>query len=135
MHSAVYTRRHTHLQDGKQPLHYAAAKGAPFEVMKLLLDANRQAAAAADKARAALHIQYIYTPPTPPPQVAVPFFSLSLLDRPLSPRPTMLRRAPLTQGKKLPLHYAAAIGASFEVTELLLEANLEALIAADKARS
>ena len=38
-------------QDGKLPLHYAAAKGAPFEVMELLLNANPEAAAVADKAR------------------------------------------------------------------------------------
>ena len=38
-------------QDGKLPLHYDAAKGAPFDVTKLLLDANLEAAAAADKAR------------------------------------------------------------------------------------
>jgi len=37
-------------QDGKQPLHYAAAKGATFEVTELLLEANRQAAATTDKA-------------------------------------------------------------------------------------
>ena len=38
-------------QDGKLPLHYAAAKGAPFEVMELLLDANSNATTAKDKAR------------------------------------------------------------------------------------
>ena len=46
-------------QEGKLPLHYAAAKGAPFDVMKLLLDANREAVTAADKVRRC--------EPTPPP--------------------------------------------------------------------
>ena len=36
-------------QDEKLPLHYAAAKGAPLDVMKLLLDANSEAVNAADK--------------------------------------------------------------------------------------
>ena len=47
----------------------------------------------------------------------------------------MLRRAPRTQAKKLPLHYAAAKGAPFEVMKLLLNAHHEASTAADKARS
>ena len=38
-------------QDGKLPLHYAAAKGAPLDVSRLLLDANLKAAASKDKAR------------------------------------------------------------------------------------
>mgnify|MGYP004294837991 CR=1 FL=1 len=38
-------------QDEKLPLHYAATKGAPFGVMKLLLDANPKAVTEADKAR------------------------------------------------------------------------------------
>ena len=40
-----------HTQEEKLPLHYAAAKGAPFDVMKLLLDANLEAVNAADKVR------------------------------------------------------------------------------------
>ena len=36
------------------PLHDAAMNGAPFEVMKLLLEANPKAVAAADKARTEL---------------------------------------------------------------------------------
>jgi ankyrin repeat protein len=44
--------RHTpRTQDEKLPLHYAAAKGAPLDVMKLLLDANSEAATSKDKAR------------------------------------------------------------------------------------
>ena len=46
---------HCVAQDGKLPLHYAAEKGAPFDVMKLLLNANTEAAAAADKARSSAH--------------------------------------------------------------------------------
>ena len=38
--------RASYTQDEKLPLHYAAAKGAPLDVMKLLLDANREAATA-----------------------------------------------------------------------------------------
>ena len=38
-------------QEEKLPLHYAAAKGAPFDVMKLLLDANLDAATAVAQAR------------------------------------------------------------------------------------
>ena len=38
-------------QDGKLPLHYAAAKGAPLDVMKLLLDANLNSVTSKDKAR------------------------------------------------------------------------------------
>jgi hypothetical protein len=34
----------------------------------------------------------------------------------------------------MPLHYAAASGAPFEVTKLLLECNPEATTAKDKAR-
>ena len=47
----------------------------------------------------------------------------------------MLRRAPRTQAKKLPLHYAAAKGAPFEVMKLLLDAHHEASTAVDNARS
>ena len=43
------------LQDIKLPLHYAAAKGAPFGVLKVLLDANPKAVTAADKARCRVH--------------------------------------------------------------------------------
>ena len=39
------------MQDGRLPLHHAAVKGAPFDVMKLLLDANHEAVTAADKVR------------------------------------------------------------------------------------
>ena len=38
-------------QDGKLPLHYAAVKGASYEVTELLLDANPEAFAALDKVR------------------------------------------------------------------------------------
>ena len=48
-------------QEGELPLHYAAANDTPFEVMELLLDANREAAAAADKARGPANT----APPTP----------------------------------------------------------------------
>ena len=37
-------------------MHYAAAKGAPLKVVELLLDANRDAAAAPDKARSSAHV-------------------------------------------------------------------------------
>ena len=38
-------------QDGKQPLHYAAAKGVPLNVTELLLEANPEAATLKDTAR------------------------------------------------------------------------------------
>jgi hypothetical protein len=38
-------------QDGKLSLHYAAAKGVPLDVMKLLLDANLNSVTSKDKAR------------------------------------------------------------------------------------
>ena len=43
--------RASYTQDEKLPLHYAAAKGAPFGVMVLLLGANPKAVNEADKAR------------------------------------------------------------------------------------
>ena len=43
--------RASYTQDGKLPLHYAATKGALFDVVKLLLGANPKAVTEADKAR------------------------------------------------------------------------------------
>ena len=60
--SYMHRRVHGTSQDGKQPLHYAAAKGVPFDVTELLLDANHEAAATVDKARSYVHI----APPTLP---------------------------------------------------------------------
>ena len=118
-------------QDVKLPLHYAAAKGASFEVTELLLDANRDAAAAPDKARssAQMHCPRCRGRSTCPPSP-----SSSRTD--LLPRPTNAApRASYTQDGKLPLHYAAAKGALFGVMELLLDANPKAVTEADKARS
>ena len=42
--------RASYAQEEKLPLHYAAAKGAPLDVMKLLLDANLEATTSRDKA-------------------------------------------------------------------------------------
>lgn len=42
-------------QSKKRPLHHAAMNGAPLVVMKLLLDANSEAAAATDQARGSAH--------------------------------------------------------------------------------
>ena len=39
------------MQDKKMPLHHAAMSGAPFDVMKLLLDANPDAVTTADGVR------------------------------------------------------------------------------------
>jgi len=44
-----------YIQDGKLPLHYAAAKGASLEVMRLLLDANRDAPGVKDNVRRCTH--------------------------------------------------------------------------------
>ena len=59
----VYTPRRVSRrasQDGKQPLHVAAAKGATSEVIKLLLQANTQAAASKDKACSRVHALTVY---------------------------------------------------------------------------
>ena len=40
----------TAMQDKRIPLHNAAMNGAPFDVMKLLLDANLEATTSRDKA-------------------------------------------------------------------------------------
>ena len=50
-------------QYGSLPLHYAVEKGASLEVVKLLLDANKDAATAKDNVRRA---------PQPPPHAAAP---------------------------------------------------------------
>ena len=52
-------RRTPRTQEEKLPLHHAAAKGAPFDVIKLLLDANREAAASVAQAR---HLAHVPTP-------------------------------------------------------------------------
>ena len=44
-------RVHGASQDGKQPLHYAVAKGVPLDVTELLLKANPDAATSKDEAR------------------------------------------------------------------------------------
>ena len=59
-------------QDGKQPLHYAAAKGVPLNVTELLLEANPEAATLKDKARSAEPTHYAHGaaapfPPSFPP--------------------------------------------------------------------
>ena len=62
----------------KMSLHHAAVNGAPFDVMKLLLDANPEAATAADKARGSA-------------QLLVPLLSPALSHRPVA---LILRRTP-----------------------------------------
>ena len=52
-------------KDKQLPLHYAAEKGASLNLMKLLLKANPEAAAAPDKARRPAHD----APPMLPPQL------------------------------------------------------------------
>jgi hypothetical protein len=70
-------RTAVHTQGMKMSLHHAAVNGAPFDVMKLLLDANPEAATAADKARGSA-------------QLLVPLLSPALSHRPVA---LMLRRA------------------------------------------
>ena len=114
-------------QDGKQPLHYAVAKGVPLDVTELLLEANPKAATSKDKARSSAH--------TAPPTAAAPFAPscFSPVSSRNPPRNTaVLRHAPRTQGGKLPLHYAAAKGAPLDVMKLLLDANLEATTSRDE---
>jgi len=128
--SCLCRAAHGASQNLKLPLHYAAAKGAPFEVMELLLDANREAAAAADKARGPANT----APPTPCRRRRAvcrcsPSSSRTDLVAPTRP---MLRHTPRTQDEKLPLHYAAAKGAPLGVMKFLLDANPKALTATDK---
>jgi hypothetical protein len=59
----VHRRARGASQDGKLPLHYAAAKGVPLEVMDLLLRANPEAVTAADKVRTQLSPHAIYACP------------------------------------------------------------------------
>ena len=80
-------------QGGKLlPLHHAAKCGAPFEVVELLLEANREAAATLTQARAVV-------PTRPPPPHAVealrapPLTLLSRLARLLSPSSLASRAA------------------------------------------
>jgi len=113
------------------PLHHAADKGAPFDVMELLLKTKSEPAAAADKARSSVKILHR------PRAVAQHCVPLLLALRPFvlfqSPcHARVLRLAPRTQDERLPLHYAAIKGAPFDVMKLLLDANSEAVNAADK---
>ena len=113
------------------PLHHAADKGAPFDVMELLLKTRSEPAAAADKARSSVKILHR------PRAVAQHCVPLLLALRPFvlfqSPcHARVLRLAPRTQDERLPLHYAAIKGAPFDVMKLLLDANSEAVNAADK---
>ena len=134
-HAPIYTTRchpthrdciDDHVQDKKRPLHHAVMSGAPFDVTKLLLDANREAAAAADEARSSAgHC----APPITLCGRTAPFGPSFL---PLSSRKTKYK--PRIQEAKLPLHHAAAKGAPFDVMELLFEANPDATISKGKAR-
>ena len=106
-------------QDGKLPLHYAAAKGASLEVMSLLLDANRDAPGIKDNVRRCTH--------TPCMPLARCYPTYEYIEAVCA-----LRTAMHTQGMKLSLHHAAVNGAPFDVMKLLLDANSEAVHAADK---
>ena len=119
-------------QDVKLPLHYAAAKGASFKVTELLIDANRDAAVAADKAHTALHI---LCRPRCCDSSMCPLSPSTFLAQTCRPARPMLCRAPRMQDEKLPLHYAAAKGAPFGVLKVLLDANPKAVTEGDKARS
>jgi len=110
------------LQGKKMSLHHAAMNGAPFDVTELLLDAYREAVAAADEARGSA-----YTMPPTHCHAAVaapfPFFNA-----------TVLHHTPCAQEGKLPLHHAAAKGAPIDVIKLLLDANPEAATTVAQAR-
>ena len=118
-------------QDEKLPLHYAAAKGAPLDVMKLLLEANRDAATAVAQARRRAHARHsrgrwrcgathrIWRASSLPCPVVLS-------------KPRRVHGA--SQDGKQPLHYAVAKGVPLDVTQLLLEGNRQAAATADKAR-
>ena len=116
------------------PLHHAAATGAPVDVMKLLLDADRQTATAVAQARAALS-PCTRTPHTLPVLLrrGSPH-SAPLATHPLVPKPRSVSRRASQDGKQ-PLHVAAAKGATSEVMKLLLEASSEAAASKDNACS
>ena len=112
-------------------LHYAAEQGASLDVMKLLLNANPEADAAADKARSSAHIP---CRPRCGRSCVCSCFSPFVLF-PVDPQHPMLApRASYAQDGRLPLHHAAVKGAPFDVMKLLLDANREAATAADKVR-
>ena len=109
------------LQGKKMSLHHAAMNGAPFDVTELLLDAYREAVAAADEARSA----YTMPPTYCRPAVAAPSPSSNA---------TVLHHTPCAQEAKMPLHHAAAKGAPIDVIKLLLDANPEAATTVAQAR-
>ena len=95
--------------------------------MKLLFDANRDAAAAPDNARSSAHV----APPTCCTLCVPDYLPLSSRNRLAKP---MLRHAPCMQDASLPLHHASMNGAPFEVMELLLGANRQAASTLAQAR-
>ena len=121
-------------QDGQLPLHYAAEKHVSLNVWKLLLEANPKAAATVDTAcrcapnRTAPHTRYASAPPRVRLLISL-LFSRNRLATPMY----CTARLACTQEGELPLHYAAAKGAPFEVMKLLLDANRQA--AADVAQA
>ena len=125
------------------PLHHAAATGAPVDVMKLLLDADRQTATAVAQARAALSpcTRTSHTAGPAAARLTTHRAPLATPSRPIvlcvmhpvyTPR-RVSRRA--SQDGKQPLHVAAAKGATSEVIKLLLQANTQAAASKDKACS
>eukprot|EP00964_Phaeocystis_antarctica_P070476 scaffold42929_cov69-Phaeocystis_antarctica.AAC.5 len=106
-------------------LHHAAMSGAPFDVMKLLLDANPDAVTTADEARSSVHA----APPTPR---LAQFLSPRAI---APPKPKLHRTLRHTQEEELPLHYAAAKGAPFEVMKLLNDADPKATVSKGKVRA
>ena len=54
--SNILRRDASYIQKGELPLHYATAMSKPFDVIKLLFDANRKAAAVVAKARRKAHV-------------------------------------------------------------------------------
>ena len=97
-------------------------------MVKSLLEASPEAAAAADKARSSAH----YAPPML--RGRTPAFAFSLLLSQFRPATPILRHAPRIQVGGLPLHYASMNGAPFEVMELLLDANRKAAAVVAQAR-
>ena len=103
--------------------------------MSLLIDSYREAVTAADEARSPAARTLRRAPIELCGRSSIwPGFSSPVILQ--SPRPTKAspHASPHAQEAKMPLHYAAASGAPFEVTKLLLECNPEATTAKDKAR-
>ena len=111
-------------------MHYAAAKGAPFEVMELLLGANPMAVTAADKVRRRVPR---HRRPRSWCRVSPPSHTPSFVGRCPPCRGSPGRR--VAQDGMLPLHYSAQNGPTLKVVKLLLGPESNAAATATAAHT